>query len=75
VLCLRQFLQVKLPPGRLNTLEERIVAGILRGLGNDALADQLQVSRHTIEAHLTRAYQELGVRNRLELIAKTTKVA
>lgn len=57
-------------PEGLTTVEQRVVVEILQGRGNDDVADRLELSRHTVEAHLTRAYQKLGVRNRLELIAK-----
>jgi len=58
------------PAGRLTAVEQRVVAEVLKGRGNDNVADRLELSRHTVEAHLTRAYQKLGVRNRLELIAR-----
>jgi len=57
-------------PEGLTTIEQRVVVELLHGRGNDDVADRLELSRHTVEAHLTRAYQKLGVRNRLELIAK-----
>ncbi|MBI1175956.1 hypothetical protein GC207_00795 [bacterium] len=31
------------------------------------MADRLQISRHTVETHLTHAYQKLDVRSRTEL--------
>lgn len=54
----------------LTSAEQQVVEAVLQGLGNDDIADRLQLSRHTVETHLTHAYQKLGVRNRTELIAR-----
>ena len=72
---LRFDAKTRLPAGALTPMELRVVECILQGRGNDDVADRLGLSRHTIETHLTRAYQKLGVRSRLELIAKAAQAA
>jgi DNA-binding CsgD family transcriptional regulator len=50
------------------TTRERQVAGFAaRGLTDGEIADQLSVSRRTVETHLYRAYAKLGVSGRREL--------
>lgn len=67
----------KAPPsaGPLTDGEQQVVAAILQGHGNDTIADRLQISRHTVETHLTHAYPKLGVRSRTELIAHQAESA
>ncbi|MDA8427554.1 MAG: helix-turn-helix transcriptional regulator [Treponema sp.] len=47
--------------------ELEIVAGVLEGLSNNAIADRLFISPRTVEKHLYNIYQKAGVRNRLQL--------
>jgi DNA-binding CsgD family transcriptional regulator len=50
------------------TARERQIVGLVRqGLGNADLADRLGVSVRTVETHLYRAMQKLGVGDRREL--------
>jgi len=50
------------------TATEHEVAGLVStGLRNREIAGRLFVSESTVEAHLTRIYRKLGVRNRAEL--------
>ena len=40
---------------------------------NEALAERLLISEHTLRNHLTSIYEKLGVSNRLELYIYATK--
>jgi pimeloyl-ACP methyl ester carboxylesterase/DNA-binding CsgD family transcriptional regulator len=51
----------------LTPSERRIVALAQRGLTNIEIATQLTLSARTVENHLARAYDKLGVRSRTEL--------
>jgi DNA-binding CsgD family transcriptional regulator len=51
----------------LTAQERRVVDMAARGLSNREIAQALFVTPGTIEAHLTRAYEKLGVRSRAEL--------
>lgn len=51
----------------LTSQEERIARLAAEGVSNPAIAEQLYVSRRTVESHLTRVYAKLGVSSRTEL--------
>ena len=53
----------------LTPREEQLVALASRGLSNAEIADQLVLSVRTVESHLYRAMQKLGVSHRRELAA------
>lgn len=53
--------------GDLTTMERRIAAHVAEGARNREIATSLYVSVATVEAHLTRTYRKLGIRNRSEL--------
>lgn len=57
---------VALPPSLTNR-ERQIVAAIVAGRTNKQLAHQLGVSPKTVEWHLGRLYQRVGVASRAEL--------
>jgi DNA-binding CsgD family transcriptional regulator len=42
---------------------------VVAGLANGEIARELHMSLRTVESHLTRVYQENGVRSRTQLIA------
>jgi len=50
--------------------ELRIVAGVARGMTNRAIAEQLELSRHTGDAHLKHIYLKLGIHSRVELTVR-----
>jgi DNA-binding CsgD family transcriptional regulator len=58
------------PTGELTPTEERVVALAAEGLANKQIAQTLFVTVHTVEVHLSRAYQKLGVRSRSQLAAR-----
>lgn len=47
--------------------ELEVVTGVLGGLANKDIADRLFISPKTVENHLYRIYQKLGINNRLQL--------
>lgn len=52
----------------LTAAERRVAACAVRGLTNAQIAQSLFVSPKTVEMHLSRTYQKLGVRRREELM-------
>ena len=49
------------------TKRERQLLGLIsRGLSNDTIAAQLQISRHTVRTHVQNILMKLGARSRLE---------
>jgi DNA-binding CsgD family transcriptional regulator len=58
------------PPDRWFTLtgaELRVAALVAGGLSNQAVADQLVMSRHTVDAHLKHTYTKLDIHSRVSL--------
>jgi CRP/FNR family cyclic AMP-dependent transcriptional regulator len=53
--------------GPLSPAERRVAALVAEGLSNQAIADQLIVSRHTVDTHVKRCFAKLGLRSRVEL--------
>jgi DNA-binding NarL/FixJ family response regulator len=53
--------------GALTKSELAIVSLVADGLGNDAIAAQLHLSRRTVESHVSAAYRKLGVGTRVEM--------
>jgi DNA-binding CsgD family transcriptional regulator len=68
-----------IPPGRkhvpgdrdtwetLTEAEHRIAHLVAAGMTNKAIADELTLSRHTIDAHLKHIYAKLDIHSRVEL--------
>jgi DNA-binding CsgD family transcriptional regulator len=65
-------------PGRrrsgetLTATETRVAELVAQGKTNDEVAQELFVSKKTVEANLTRIYRKLGVRSRYALTARLT---
>jgi NarL family two-component system response regulator LiaR len=53
----------------LSPREREVLALLVQGLSNPAIAGQLNVSRSTVAAHISRILSKLGVSNRAEAIA------
>jgi DNA-binding CsgD family transcriptional regulator len=53
--------------GELTATEQRIAELVAQGRSNKDVAAQLFVTPRTVEGHLTRIYEKLGVRSRAEL--------
>jgi len=55
--------------GGLTPTQLQVAELAAEGLTNREVGDRLFMSHHTVEAHLTAAYRELGIRSRVELPA------
>jgi DNA-binding NarL/FixJ family response regulator len=53
----------------LTPSERQVVELAARGQGNREIAQQLYVTRRTVETHLTHAFGKLGVASRTDLVA------
>jgi ATP/maltotriose-dependent transcriptional regulator MalT len=58
-------------PRHLTSQEERVAALAATGATNRDIAQQLYLSVSTIETHLERIYNKLGIRSRRELMTKS----
>ncbi len=52
----------------LSSREQDVVARVAEGMSNREIAEQLQLSEHTVKNYLFRIFEKLGVANRVELI-------
>lgn len=43
------------------------MAGVAAGMTNRAIATELHLSRHTVDAHLKHVYRKLDIHTRVEL--------
>lgn len=55
--------------GGLTPAQTRVADLVVEGLSNGEIAGALYMSVRSVEAHLTKAYRELGVRSRAQLVA------
>jgi DNA-binding CsgD family transcriptional regulator len=51
----------------LTDAELRVVSCLAQGMTNRAIAEELYVSRHTVDAHLKHIYLKLHIHSRVEL--------
>jgi DNA-binding CsgD family transcriptional regulator len=51
----------------LSPAERRVAALVAEGRSNQSIADELIVSRHTVDTHVKRCFAKLGLRSRVEL--------
>jgi DNA-binding CsgD family transcriptional regulator len=51
----------------LTDAERRVVSWVAGGMTNQSIADELHVSRHTVDAHLKHVYLKLDIHSRVEL--------
>jgi DNA-binding NarL/FixJ family response regulator len=51
----------------LTAKELKVIAAVLEGDTNKAIAERLKISEQTVKNHLTNIFNKLGVSNRLEL--------
>ena len=64
------------PGARLTAREQQIVERVGKGLSNQEIAEELDLTESTIKHYMTRILQKLGFRNRTEaaIFARTRKV-
>lgn len=55
----------------LTPAERRVCERVTGGATNTEIAEALNVSRRTVESHLSRSYRKLDVRSRTALAALT----
>lgn len=60
-------------PKPLTAREREIVDGVLRGRSNDEIGHELQISRKTVEGHLSKLFGRFGVATRIELAIKAER--
>jgi DNA-binding CsgD family transcriptional regulator len=53
----------------LTTAQSRVVALVIRGHSTRQIVQELHISAHTVQEHLTAAFDKFGVRSRRELVA------
>jgi DNA-binding CsgD family transcriptional regulator len=51
----------------LTNAERRVVSCVAGGMTNRSIADELHLSRHTVDAHLKHVYVKLDIHSRVEL--------
>lgn len=56
---------------RLTPIETQIVQLVTEGLTNRQIGDQMSISRHTVDTHLRKIFDKLGVRSRVALASKS----
>jgi DNA-binding CsgD family transcriptional regulator len=54
----------------LTARESAIVDHVLQGLPTRAIADELGISPHTVQAHLTSVFNKTGLRSRRDLVSR-----
>jgi DNA-binding CsgD family transcriptional regulator len=52
------------PPEKLSKRQKQLVVMLDRGLSNRDIADELQISEHTVKVHLWRLFRRLNVKSR-----------
>jgi DNA-binding CsgD family transcriptional regulator len=64
-----QISSVLLSAHGLTDAQSRVVALVIRGHSTREIVGQLHISAHTVQEHLTAAFDKFGVRSRRELVA------
>ncbi|MFT5600812.1 MAG: DNA-binding NarL/FixJ family response regulator [Flavobacteriales bacterium] len=55
---------------RLTQREEEVKVQVIKGLSNQQIASELNLSINTIKTHVAKILHKRGCRNRIELITK-----
>jgi len=55
-------------PEKLSKRQKQLLVMLDRGLSNRDIAEQLQISEHTVKVHLWRLFRRLGVKSRTQTI-------
>ena len=56
------------PENSLTVREKQVLAALVRAKDNQAIAQELDISIHTVRRYVTQIFQKLGVKNRMEAI-------
>lgn len=59
----------------LTPRETEVARLVLRGMSTAAIVDELHISRHTVQDHLTAIFDKVGVRSRRELMGRLLATA
>jgi DNA-binding NarL/FixJ family response regulator len=59
----------------LTNREQDVMRLVAEGLGNREIAQQLNLSQHTVKNYLFHIFDKLGVSNRVELVLYATTIA
>jgi DNA-binding NarL/FixJ family response regulator len=55
-------------PGGLTEREVEVLRLVVQGLNNPEIAERLYISRRTVDAHMRRIYERLGLSSRAEVV-------
>jgi DNA-binding NarL/FixJ family response regulator len=61
------------PADALTRREQQVLTMVLQGLTSTGVANQLGVSRRTVEVHLCGIYDKLGARTRVQAIGEAAR--
>lgn len=65
---------VSRPARQLSQRETDVLQHVASGLSNREVAEQLNLSRHTVKQHTSAVYRKLGVRNRAEAAGRALEL-
>ena len=63
-LLIKDTEEITPPPEKLSKRQKQLVVMLDRGLSNRDIADELQISEHTVKVHLWRLFRRLNVKSR-----------
>ena len=66
----RSIMQIMLSAHGLSVREQEIASHILRGESTREISDALHISAHTVQDHLKKIFDKVGVRSRRDLVAR-----
>jgi DNA-binding NarL/FixJ family response regulator len=67
--AIHQITDAELEPIKLTKRERAIITLMSKGCKNKEIADQLNISPHTVKTHLYSAFRKTKCRNRVELLS------
>lgn len=67
--AINQITDAELEPVKLTKRERAIISLMSKGAKNKEIADELNISPHTVKTHLYSAFRKTNCRNRIELLS------
>ncbi len=67
--AINQITDAELEPVKLTKREKAIISLMSKGCKNKEIADELNISPHTVKTHLYSAFRKTKCRNRIELLS------